>query len=527
MKAIVQQEEYQDILRMLVDYLDNDNRRLVLFLGPDVSAWAGLSTTREPIPDGRQLARKLAEDLFSDDWKECVQNPSEDASGGMFPGGFVSQAAEAYEAKHGRPALLKFLKDELTDSKPRWLHELVWYLPLAAIYTTNYDLLVEDAEPKLKQPLAGFKNDEEQKIWPIFDEPDCFDFRGGGNVVPYYKLLGCLKAGNAVVTSKDYIKLVSRIHTLCIFENLKNRLAAPGQSCLFIGYGLTDTALLATIYAAYPDGSDKFPLSFATVNSPNPAVAKYWYEHFGIRTIDREPNLFLADLLRLRGNPSSWEQFIRVLTATYFAGLALYGGSNKDTLFNRMLDECRQRQVLAISIDMPPVAPLEEHNRERIADLLKAIAHQMDHQLSQADVPNPRLQNEVGLCVNRSRGKIESQFKDPGSGQFRWATDMKYLCRYESELAEQVSLEFRRQLRSELRERRLIIFIRNFEQVEHDDSLARAITEHWFGGLAREDNIGLVFIRQTDRPFSPELLGRCFLGKSLDNLREFNMDKNE
>jgi hypothetical protein len=515
---IIQQEEYDLLLTRLVESLEN--RRLVLFLGPGALAGARLSATRKPVLTNDQLANKLIDELLDINEKQFFKDHILKSAHAFFPGSSVSQAAEIFEAKFNRSQLVEFLKEEFGDCESKWLHNLVWYLPFSAIYTTNYDTLVEQAE---EEHLVEFKVGARRGIRAIYDEKSYLDYRNnlGRELTPYFKLLGCLKAGNIVITSEDYVRFLSKISSSAITQNLESCLSDINQDKLFIGFGSENTALLNIIFSVCQNNLAELPISYATSNPLNNLVAHYWYEHFGISTIPCDSELFLADLLNRMGAPSSpWEQFLRMLTASHFSGMSLFGQSKKDKFFDRMREECQQKQVVSASIEIPQIGTLEDNNRQRIIFLLKDLGQQIDSQLSEAGIIDLGLYEEISSHENAIRAEVESWFID-NREQYIWSKDDKNLRDYEDRLSSRASHLFLDKLWVKFRKRRLIIFVHNFERIEDDNSLFHTMVKHLWGNLAREDNIGLVLIRCTNRPII-DSLNRYLTVESLGYFTEFN-----
>jgi hypothetical protein len=523
MQARPQGHSIPELLGQLLEAIER--RRLVLFLGPGATIGASpLASVSGAAASTGIMQDSIAGVVSGDRVDEYLRHLLGHSPLASIPSGLISYAAEAYEASFGRSELVDLLRDEYSRRMPQWLHRLLWYLPLGAIYTTNYDLLVERAA---NDQLEGFSGNSRLTILPILDGEDTGrlgrDF--GSSTVPYYKLFGCLKAGSPVITSQDYVAFFQRaFKPTPVFQDLRSCLCDPDQTRLFIGFEPADTHLLSAIFATCRDNSQQLASSLATVHLCNSSIAGYWESAFKIKVVSYDFEVLLADLLKLRGMPPSpWTQFVRILNETAYAGMSLYGKNLDDTLLRTMLEKCRQQKALHVTIDVSPASRLEPGHRERMLVLLDNIAGQMDVQLSGLEIPNPGLKDRITSNWNKLRAETDDLFRESAEWT-EWSSDANKIRKYEDRLASRASELLVARLQSKLDSRRLIIFICGLSAIEGDDSLFEVVARHVLAKLAYEDNIGLVLVRHSVQPLSPRL-GRHFTAESLRRTEEICVDE--
>ena len=186
----------------------------VLFLGSGLGEHIR-DAEGNPAPDRVTLARELAEEFSIDTSSE----PN------------LSQVASVIELRRGRPDLKAFLQKRLAglipDETLQWLFSIRW----SAIFTTNYDEVIERAYELISHPP---QNPIPISLAPQFVQHDPrFE-------VPVYHLHGRLfGAGNQhiLITEDDYAKF--REPRRMIFDVLKSEFASA--PVLYIGYSNKDS----------------------------------------------------------------------------------------------------------------------------------------------------------------------------------------------------------------------------------------------------------------------------------------------
>lgn len=129
-----------------------------------------------------------------------------------------------------------YIRDIFKDFKPSQSHLQIPSFKWRAIFTTNYDTIIEDAYQE-----AGKKS--VQRISPLISNNDIFDrVVSDPSIVPYFKLHGCITkvrdpASLLILTIEQYITYrKGRDH---LFEQFDNW--AKEYPIVFIGHGLEDT----------------------------------------------------------------------------------------------------------------------------------------------------------------------------------------------------------------------------------------------------------------------------------------------
>jgi hypothetical protein len=207
----------------------------VLFIG------AGLSQVYAGLPNGRELARRLGEELLEDptlpiDKKQFLQRELRRSEGGpelASVARYYAQHERADPRYSGRPRLLRTLSEVLdVDLNDQQLAELDFLVkqPWRAIYTTNYDMVVEYVLDHGGTPYHRVsKNEDLLRLPPL--------------ALKFVKLHGSIDelfhdgdGPRLVLTDADYN--FHREGRELLFDELRNDLAK--YPFLFLGYGLRD-----------------------------------------------------------------------------------------------------------------------------------------------------------------------------------------------------------------------------------------------------------------------------------------------
>jgi len=266
-----------DNLQELAENLTNGyGGRLVLFLGAGASVGARANDAYLP------TAVSLRDEL----WRRFMRR---DADFDFAKLGTMSldQAAAFAEAKVGRRPVAEYVASRFKTDKTLWQHAVLPFLEPTAIYTTNYDLLVEQAwSAQMLTPAI-------RPVVPIFSARQ--------NVVPDYmplykphgsadRAFDPVGAGGPVITTIDYFDMVTDKQSM-----LDRWLADATDACVvLIGYSMTDMDIAARLYAIKKHNGglhwySVFPRRDSTVR-------KYWSERLRIRPIDRRFAEFMVDL---------------------------------------------------------------------------------------------------------------------------------------------------------------------------------------------------------------------------------------
>ncbi len=192
-------------------------RKTVLFLG------AGASST-----SGAPLGSAVAERVWTTVAGVAHARPSDD----------LMELGTILEIRFGRHALIGALRELLADLAPTGGILSVPYQPWAAVYTTNYDRLVEQAFALAKRPLTVVRSN--------YDFPNV---ESNSNTC-LFKLHGCISAdavdGNRarmVVTERDYDEYAA--YRQVLFSRLQLDLAS--RDVLVVGQSLRDAHIRAAV----------------------------------------------------------------------------------------------------------------------------------------------------------------------------------------------------------------------------------------------------------------------------------------
>ncbi len=185
----------------------------VLFVGAGIGKYVSGPKGRQA-PDGAVLAKELAEHFSVD-------------AGQDFD---LAKIAEVVQIRKGRPELETFLKQRLANLEPdenlRWLFSLRW----KAIFTTNYDWVIQRAYELNPNPR--------QRPVTISATADMVSFDARLDVPIYHLhgiLFGCADPA-VVITQSDYAKFSEKRRML--FELLKKEFAT--STVLYVGYSNRD-----------------------------------------------------------------------------------------------------------------------------------------------------------------------------------------------------------------------------------------------------------------------------------------------
>ena len=180
---------------------------------PFIGAGFSLNADMPPdlhMPDWEQLTAKLA---------ESVEVAKEDTP---------PITAQKYEKLYGRVQLIETIRGLLHphEAKPGKAHQAFVRLPFTTIYTTNFDLLLEDAYTEEKRPFRSLVGNSQMS------------FHAGQVAANIIKMHGDLRhEEHIVVTQADYQRYLKKYPMIA--THLSAQLIT--QTPLFIGYSLSDT----------------------------------------------------------------------------------------------------------------------------------------------------------------------------------------------------------------------------------------------------------------------------------------------
>ena len=248
-------------------------RRATLFLGAGISA--GLrNPAGEDFPLGQELAKIICRDLLGDSLLDLT----------------LDEAAEFARRAMGPGPLNKYLFKFFSTFSPGSVHDAAIQLPWDTIYTTNFDLLLEQAEKRLGSGAAG-------RLVPIVSVTTALGSLQEVDI-PYYKLHGSVDLANTnegrlTLTKEDYRHYDELRKPL--FKRLYSDLSS--RTFVFIGYAMRDAnfrEILEECRAAL--GVKTLPLSYAIRPSFREVEADFWLDKYNVRLVDATADVFLQQL---------------------------------------------------------------------------------------------------------------------------------------------------------------------------------------------------------------------------------------
>lgn len=260
-----------EALRVICDRLSE--RRATLFLGSGINANIR-NGEGESFPMGNGLARWIARDLLG--------SPESNLS--------LKQAAEMAQWRLDPAEVNRYIFDQFATFAPGRAHLALVQLPWDVVYTTNYDLLIEQAAAIVGESAAGsfraissLKTDIDQ-----FSEDD----------ILYYKLHGSIDYANTpegrlILTRADFEDYERLRQPL--FKRLERDL--PQRTFVFIGYSLSDENFLDILEGCRQElGTTSLPLSYAVRPHFDEAEAIYWKDRYNIQLVRGDSESFIAEL---------------------------------------------------------------------------------------------------------------------------------------------------------------------------------------------------------------------------------------
>ncbi len=281
-------ENFEHLLDNWADYGDS----VVLFLGAGASPGARGGTTDETIlPTALTLRNEL--------WQKMMVGT--DAFDGSKLGMMSLEHATALiESRKARQALVRAMQDKFVTRKPLWTHVVLPFLKPTALFTTNYDQLIE-----LGWDQCRARTRDVPQLVPIFAENQAWP----RNAVPLFKPHGSVERGGdrlghggIVVTLFDYFELITSKQRM--LEEWLRRFHAT--CAIFVGYSFMDMDLASHLFAMRREHRE-VPW-YAVFPRDDADVRRMYADKFGILQIDRTFFEFVSELdVRLNFIPDSWK----------------------------------------------------------------------------------------------------------------------------------------------------------------------------------------------------------------------------
>jgi DNA-binding NarL/FixJ family response regulator len=209
------------------------NREAVLFVGSGMSREGGL-------PSAKQLTETLAKE---------IRHELEPATNLARMAQYVQN-----EPGFGRGWLVDFLIEKLSSGNVATSHRLVPRFPWAAVYTTNYDTLLEEG---YRAEVGTYRK--------VLYSSALRNIQAG--TTPIVKIHGCIEYGDGpdvrlIVTEDDYTEFEQ--HRKGLIAGLKRSLYS-GASIVFVGYGLADDNLWGIYNDVWKELGDHLQYSYAVM----------------------------------------------------------------------------------------------------------------------------------------------------------------------------------------------------------------------------------------------------------------------
>lgn len=210
-----------EIPPVLIESIKKKN--IVLFLGSGF-AFNAVHPENKKAPFGNELSNLISEEFL----------------GGKFKDNSLVFVAELAISETDLFTVQSYIADILDKFTPNPSHVLYSSFPWKAIFTTNYDLILERAYQKNKNAVQKlstvYRNTPEQQIFKT------------RNVVPYYKLHGCISCINdetlpLILSTDQYI--THKLNRDRLFTKLYER--AMDYTFLFVGYSNQDPNIRAIL----------------------------------------------------------------------------------------------------------------------------------------------------------------------------------------------------------------------------------------------------------------------------------------
>jgi cold shock CspA family protein len=259
--------------KILIDYTKEGN--VVLFLGAGASIGAG-HPEKKQIPNGRDLAKMLVDKFL----------------GSEYDGIPLLRAAELAIAQSDLYTFQDYVASIFSEFGPGDHHRLVPRFLWKAIFTTNYDLVIERA---YEQAVERKKN--MQTIVPFLKNSDRLEDKlKEPSSIPYVKLHGCITALRDVdipliVTTEQYLD--HRKHRSFLFERF--RYLASQFPVLYVGSNLEDFDIRA-ILQDLRRTEQTTPHSYILLPNLKPAEKTFWESYPFLSCIDIAFEAFLREI---------------------------------------------------------------------------------------------------------------------------------------------------------------------------------------------------------------------------------------
>jgi SIR2-like domain len=200
----------------------------------------------------------------------------------------LEHAAAIAEARTGRAALIEKLTSKFDCHHPLWQHAVLPFLRPKALFTTNYDELIEKGW-RLHTGNPGVEEIALRHSASAYDSPAprMSLFKPHGTLHMSSRKIG---EGGLVITMFDYFRMIGDYR-----EMIEQFLSDFNQSCvIFVGYAFMDMDIGAELFRLRRQKKD---IPWYAVFPRNDADVREMYRaKFDIRQINRTASDFFAEL---------------------------------------------------------------------------------------------------------------------------------------------------------------------------------------------------------------------------------------
>jgi hypothetical protein len=211
----------------------------------------------------------------------------------------LEHAAALAEARAGRGAIEEYLTARFDCTRPLWQHAVLPFLKPKALFTTNYDELIEKGW-RLQAGQSGVEEICLRHNAAYLDSPAprMSLFKPHGTMELASRQIG---QGGLVITMFDYFRMIGDYKGM-----IERFLSDFNQSCvLFVGYAFMDMDIGAELFRLRQDR--KIPW-YAVFPRDDSDVRRMYEQKFGILQINRRAVEFFAELDdRVDFIPENWK----------------------------------------------------------------------------------------------------------------------------------------------------------------------------------------------------------------------------
>ncbi|NLS69337.1 SIR2 family protein [Bradyrhizobium brasilense] len=282
-----------DNFENLINNWEHLNQRITIFMGAGASVGAR-NCNAEFLPSALSLRNDI--------WKSFMCSATERVSFDPSILGMMSleHAAAIAEARAGRTALIETLTSRFDCHHPLWQHAVLPFLQPKALFTTNYDELIEKGW-QLQAGKAGIRETGVRYSATSLNTsaPRISLFKPHGTLHMSNSAIG---EGGLVITMFDYFRMIGDYR-----EMIEQFLSNFNQTCvIFIGYAFMDMDIGAELYRLRRIKKD-IPW-YAVFPRNDGDVREMYRAQFDIRQINRKASDFFAELdERIDFIPTEWK----------------------------------------------------------------------------------------------------------------------------------------------------------------------------------------------------------------------------